>query len=178
MPEETSTVVQLRKLEQVLAEQRKTTARVATAANRPQALGDESLIFERFQATPDDLVEPLPKSHKEWEAPKMPDDVSRYELDAKLESIAARMDARVAKIEAGIETITHETRELRAESRSTKWWTIGTGIAVVGVTLAALMGSYAANVALVQTATGAFESGRNTSQQASPPPPVRAPESK
>ncbi len=177
MPEEASNVVQLRKLEQVLAEQRKTTARVAAAARRPQALGDESLVFERLHATSDDLIEPLQKSHKEWEAPKMADEVSPRELDAKLQSIEARVDARVARIEAGVETIAHETRELRAEFQSMKLWTMGTGIAV-GVSIAVLLGVYAANVALVQGGRSSFEAGRNMGQQSTPAPAVRATESK
>jgi hypothetical protein len=84
------------------------------------------------------------------------DIVTRPELDAKLEAIESRMDARVARIEAKFDAYltVAEARDRRIEERfqriqrdmvdikntlaNTKWWAIGTGIAVLAIFIGAL----------------------------------------
>ncbi len=105
---------------------------------------------------------------------KMADEITRPELDAKLELIEARMDTRVARIESLIEKvqssadqIKEDNKETRAASRNFKYWAMGTAIATA-------VGLYAANVSLTQTVIAAFEVGRNLS--ASTQPPQKQPE--
>lgn len=98
---------------------------------------------------------------------------SREEFNARLEAIDSRMDARVASIEgkisnlviqleasnssnvAAIATVTEATKKNEENHRSLKYWLIGTAIAAV-------VGLYSANIAMVQTMFGAFESGKTT----------------
>lgn len=75
-------------------------------------------------------VSPRPK-------PKVPEakmsDITRPELDAKLETIEAKMDARIARIETSVEGFLGEASKLRAELSHAKWWAIGTAVAVLTV---------------------------------------------
>ena len=94
-------------------------------------------------------------------APKIMTDITRPELDAKLELIEARMDTRVARIESLIEKvqtsadqISEDNKETRVASRNFKYWAMGIAVATV-------VGLYAANVSLTQTVIAAFEAGRN-----------------
>ncbi|MCO6057337.1 hypothetical protein NG726_11715 [Pseudomonas sp. MOB-449] len=65
-------------------------------------------------------------------------EITRPELDAKLELIESRMDVRIARIEASVEGFKEEAGQLRAELSNAKWWAIGTAIAVLGIFLGAL----------------------------------------
>lgn len=65
-------------------------------------------------------------------------EITRPELDAKLELIEARMDARIARIESSVEGFKEEAGLLRAELSHAKWWAIGTAIAVLAIFLGAL----------------------------------------
>ncbi len=65
-------------------------------------------------------------------------EITRPELDAKLELIESRMDARIARIEASVAGFKEEAGQLRAELSNAKWWAIGTAIAVLGIFLGAL----------------------------------------
>lgn len=78
----------------------------------------------------------------------MSDTVSRYELDAKLETIEARMDARIARIEDSNKRIEQGMSSLK------------TTVIVTGVS--AFLAVVAANIGLVQTMFAAFESGKTT----------------
>lgn len=58
--------------------------------------------------------------------------ITRPELNAKLETIEARMDARVQNIENTVEHLSASVDELKKEFRSVKWWAIGTAIGAIG----------------------------------------------
>lgn len=60
-------------------------------------------------------------------------DITRPELDAKLELIEARMDARIARIESSVEGFKDEAGKLRTELSHAKYWAIGTAVAVLAV---------------------------------------------
>ena len=60
-------------------------------------------------------------------------DITRPELDAKLELIEARMDARIARIESSVEGFKDEAGKLRTELSHAKYWAIGTAIAVLAI---------------------------------------------
>lgn len=87
-------------------------------------------------------------------------DITRPELDARLELIEAKMDARVARIETAVEQI----KEATGEAKNFKWWAAAAAVSSV-------IGLYAANVSLLQGFIAAFESGRNVGQQQTAPPP-------
>lgn len=59
--------------------------------------------------------------------------VTHYELDAKLDVIETRMDAKIDRIEATGKRIEATCEELKKEFRNGKWWAIGTAIAAVGL---------------------------------------------
>jgi hypothetical protein len=60
-------------------------------------------------------------------------DITRHELDAKLELIEARLDNRVARIESAVDGFKGEAEQLRSELGNAKWWAIGTAIAVLSI---------------------------------------------
>lgn len=136
----------------------------------------------------------------------MNDDMPRPELDAKLELLETRMDARVASIEnkidaflaaqaardsaqgirnSGFETAIHRlersTAELKASLNAMKTTMIVTAISAV---LAIVFGSASFNSALTSNMLAAFQAGRSSSgleqrERATPEPspPVQAPSS-
>lgn len=65
-------------------------------------------------------------------------EVTRAELDAKLELIESRMDARLARIESSVVSWKDEAGELRKELSNAKFWAIGTAVAVLGIFLASM----------------------------------------
>lgn len=97
--------------------------------------------------------------------------MNREELTARLEAVEARMDARVARIESQVErvldsvnntmsnvqgyvqTIQRDNSETRSMVSNSKWWAIGTGIAV-------LLGIWQIVTGLTQSNTALFEAGR------------------
>lgn len=103
---------------------------------------------------------------------------TREEFDAKLETIEARMDGRVASIEGKIDVllvkmdereksaaerfgrIEESLTEIRSETKNFKWWLVAlivpTGIAVV-------FGVAAFNATVLSNMVASFESGKNTS---------------
>lgn len=93
-------------------------------------------------------VDTIDPGHKINETVEMTDSVSRYELDAKLETIEARMDARVARIEESNIRIEAGMSSLKTTMIVTA---ISSAIAVI-----------AANIGIVQTMYAAFESGKST----------------
>lgn len=100
--------------------------------------------------------------------------ITREEFDAKLETIEARMDARLVSIEGKIDTFlalsdereksnkerfTHLDKsfsEVVNSSKDFKYWLIGTALAIV-------VGLYSANNSLVQNMFTSFQAGGNTS---------------
>lgn len=100
--------------------------------------------------------------------------VTHYELDAKIESLEARADARFSKLETSINNALDEMRrdrgefkselsaeqlERRAEMKSLKNTFIATGI---GVALTIVFGVVGFNTMLVSNMVASFESGKNT----------------
>ena len=89
--------------------------------------------------------------------------VSKDLLDARLETIEVRMDARMARIEEligdtrkGIELMRQESR---ADNKSTRTTMIVTGISSV---LAIVLGVGAFNATVLSNMVASFESGKNT----------------
>jgi hypothetical protein len=101
-------------------------------------------------------------------------EITREELDAKLETIEVRMDARVASIEGKIDSfmsrlddrflrtdermsrIEQDISEVRTDSKNLKFWLAGTAVAVV-------LGIAGVNIAMLQTMLASFESGKSIS---------------
>jgi hypothetical protein len=77
-------------------------------------------------------------------------------LDAKLETIEAKMDARVQRIEGRCDQIDRDMQDIKSEMKSMKWWMIGTGLSVV-------LGIAAFNATVLSNMVASFESGKNTS---------------
>jgi hypothetical protein len=123
----------------------------------------------------------------------MADEITRHELDAKLELIETRMDGRVLQIENQVaksiesteraidvvretmSTLQDENKQTRSSISAAKWWAIGTGVAV-------LLGVWQIVTGVNQGIIAAFESGRATGKAQSPsstngelsPPPSAA----
>ena len=91
------------------------------------------------------------------------ENVSRSELNAKLETIEAKMDGRLALIEAGfvgmrdqMSAMREDMAGLRSDGKNLKYWLMGTGIAIV-------LGIAAFNATVLSNMVASFESGKNTS---------------
>jgi hypothetical protein len=87
------------------------------------------------------------------------DNVSRYELDAKLEAIEARMDSRIARIEDGIQRISADSASIIADTKSLRSTMIITGVTTV---VAIVLGVAAFNATMLSNMLASFESGKNT----------------
>ncbi len=83
---------------------------------------------------------------------RMSDTVTRYEIDAKLEAIETRMDAK-------IDRIVESNARIEAGISSMKNTTIVTGVSAV---LAIVFGVAAFNATLLSNMTASFESGKST----------------
>lgn len=66
------------------------------------------------------------------------DGVTRGELDAKLQTIEARMDSRITRMESLVERSVSSTDELKKEFREAKWWAIGTAFVLLTIFLSVL----------------------------------------
>jgi len=137
-------------------------------------------------------------NHEHISDPRQMNDITRYELDAKLETIEARMDGRVASIEAKIDSFLSAQAErdkrvdldiarmaesqagIRADIKSMKTTTIVTAITAV---LAIVFGIATFNATLTSNMISAFQMGKGERVEApvqqsvpsvSPPPPVPA----
>jgi|GEM_PF-3096435 len=60
-------------------------------------------------------------------------DITRHEIDARLEALETRLDARVQNIENAVVGFKDEARQLRTELSHAKWWAIGTAVAVLSI---------------------------------------------
>jgi len=81
--------------------------------------------------------------------------VTKDLLDARLEAIEARMDARMVHIEGMVASIAKSQDEITASHKSTRNTIIGTGIAVV-------LGIAAFNATVLSNMVASFESGKST----------------
>src|SRR6266540_6619131 len=74
----------------------------------------------------------------------MTDDITREELNAKLELVETRMDARVERIESKIERLVEITIEARTEASGSRKdfrnWSLGVIVTDVLATLASVIG--------------------------------------
>lgn len=110
----------------------------------------------------------LPKSHSLNDNEDMETPINRAELDAKLETIEARMDGRLARMEAVVDSIRDEAREtrsdireIRSDMKSMKSTVITTAIAAV---VAIILGVAGFNAALTSNMLTAFQAGQQTAQ--------------
>jgi hypothetical protein len=85
--------------------------------------------------------------------------VSKDLLDARLETIEVRMDARMARIEDSLKAIASSQTEVLASNKSTRTTMIVTGISSV---LAIVLGVGAFNATVLSNMVASFESGKNT----------------
>lgn len=96
--------------------------------------------------------------------------VSHYELDAKLEAIEARADARMSRFEERIDQAIVEMRrdrediksEFKADKTERRAEMRGLKITIVTTAIATVIGLYAANISLIQTMFASYESGKST----------------
>jgi hypothetical protein len=103
-------------------------------------------------------------------------DLTRAELDAKLDAAAARTEAIVARIEGKIDVMSAEVHglreshaELREDSRSNRALLIGSALTIfltiIATAWAVYSGLASINLGLIQSVTGAFSAGRDVGQQ-------------
>lgn len=89
--------------------------------------------------------------------------ISRPELDAKLETIEARMDGRLARIEDAVKRISEDNAATRASISNLKTTMM---VTAVGAVLTVLFGVAAFNATLLSNMTSSFDSGRETAKLA------------
>ena len=89
--------------------------------------------------------------------------ISRPELDAKLETIEARMDGRLARIEDAVKRISEDNASTRASISNLKTTMV---VTAVGAVLTVLFGVAAFNATLLSNMTSSFDSGRETAKLA------------
>ena len=88
--------------------------------------------------------------------------ITRPELDAKLETIEARMDGRLLRMEAIAERISEDVRETRSDIKTLKTTVITTAI-IAALTI--VFGIAGFNAMLTSNMLTAFQAGQQTSQQ-------------
>lgn len=82
--------------------------------------------------------------------------VTHTELEARLETIEARMDGRIARIEDAAERISADNAAIRSGITSLKVTVVVTAI---GAVLTIVLGVAAFNAALTSSMLGAFQTG-------------------
>lgn len=87
--------------------------------------------------------------------------INRAELDAKLETIEAKMDGRLLRMESIVERIGGDVDAIRTDVKSMKTTVITTAIAAV---IAIVLGVAAFNAALTSNMLTAFQAGQQTAQ--------------
>lgn len=85
--------------------------------------------------------------------------VSKELLDARLETIEVRMDARMGRIETALTAIAKSQEDVLNSNKSTRTTLIVTGISSV---LAIVLGVGAFNGTVLSNMVASFESGKNT----------------
>jgi uncharacterized protein YoxC len=84
----------------------------------------ESIEFGDFAEL--EIAQPTPHTNRM-------NDITRHEIDARLEALETRLDARVQNIENAVVGFKDEARQLRTELSHAKWWAIGTAVAVLSI---------------------------------------------
>lgn len=90
---------------------------------------------------------------------RMADEVTRGELDAKLELLETRMAQRVDKMVEGVERIERDLGATRDEYKSTRTMIIST---CIGTGIAVVAGIAAFNATVLGNMMSSFEAGKNT----------------
>lgn len=97
------------------------------------------------------------------------DEISRHELDAKLELIETRMDGRVKDIQHELATLAALNQRAIADSadarKEVRGWGIGLIIAVFTTAIGVVMGVWQIVTGVTQGTIAAFEVGRQSSPQ-------------
>jgi hypothetical protein len=112
----------------------------------------EVVNFSDYKAAGNPIDKAVASPHNEGMSTPVTTDL----LDAKLETIEAKMDARVQRIEDRCDQIDRDMQDIKSEMKSMKWWMIGTGLSVV-------LGIAAFNATVLSNMVASFESGKNTS---------------
>lgn len=123
--------------------------------NEPQWLTD----LKSWEPTSD---EKLPTWGERDDNVSMESPITRPELDAKLETIEARMDGRLLRMEAIAERISEDVRETRSDIKTLKTTVITTAI-IAALTI--VFGIAGFNAMLTSNMLTAFQAGQQTSQQ-------------
>ncbi len=92
----------------------------------------------------------------------MTEPLTRPELDAKLETIEAKMDGRLLRMEAIAERISEDVRETRRDIKTLKTTVITTAI-IAALTI--VFGIAGFNAMLTSNMLSAFQTGQQVSQQ-------------
>lgn len=80
---------------------------------------------------------------------------TREEFDAKLETIEARMDTRIATLEGKFELMFHRMDRMSQDLSNAKWWLLGAVFTI-------LFGVAGFNATLLSNMVSSYESGKNT----------------
>ncbi len=100
----------------------------------------------------------LPNLADEKETIEMPSEpVSRYELDAKIQAIEARMDTRIAHMESIVERGMEVAKEAKEEAKETRRHVTITAWTVAGVIIVGVMGALALTTAWQTAAYSAMD---------------------
>ncbi|MGO3892427.1 MAG: hypothetical protein ACTJHW_15760 [Paenalcaligenes sp.] len=127
---------------------------IQAAANDDVAVRESEKIIEDLSLAKSDR-----QRHPLWHNENMTEPLTRPELDAKLETIEARMDGRLARIEdrfASMEKTMEQISQSLKEQRNIPWKAASATIAVMIATI----------IAVGALAFTAFDSGRETAQVA------------
>ncbi|CAM5785785.1 hypothetical protein [Castellaniella caeni] len=88
--------------------------------------------------------------------------VTHTELDARLATIEATMDGRVARIEDAVNRIAADNTAIRGGIASLK---VTVAVTAIGAVLTIVLGVAAFNAALTSNMLGAFQSGQQAAAQ-------------
>lgn len=109
------------------------------------------------------------RSEERFEGSNMADEISRPELDARIELIEAKMDARVQRMEMLVEQMSKNVLDIRSDNRDlkksltdAKFWAVGTGVVVL-LGVWQIVGTNSGNI------ISAFQAGQGTQTATKPP---------
>ena len=122
---------------EVVAVGSSTGANVNNSAEALQSLKDqiESLLSETDRVSDAEISMDTPEQRSHTQPMN---DISRSELDTKLQLIEERLDRKVSDIAASVETLKASNKSTLDALGNAKWWAIGTAIAVLTVFLGTL----------------------------------------
>lgn len=102
---------------------------------------------------------------------RMTEPLTRPELDAKLETIEARMDGRIARIEDSVQRIVDMAAEIKQENRDIRMSVSNLKttliVTAIGAVLTIVLGVAAFNATLQANMLSAFSLGQQASQNES-----------